>query len=1063
MILRQILMAAISAFFALPITAATTWYVNGTSGSDSYTGTSESSAKATIQAAIDLAIDGDTILVAPGAYAPISTENKEIAIRSTSGAASTIIDGGNVRRCVTVLPRAHRGPLSAVVCTNTCVYGFTLQNGNSGEERHADEVVNFGGGVIGGTYYNCRILNNRAGGGGGCEGAILHNCLLKGNYAINGGATEASVCYNCTITENSVRDSGVAGWDSAFLNCIVYGNANNWSIYYNNSDQGPGAPAYDLNYCRENVCEIDPNFVDATNGDYRLAAGSSCIDAGDNSYVASDMDLAGNARVANGIVDIGCYEYGSLPVHTPVWKDENNWYKSNYDGENWNYGVTLKESVLHLEERDSGARLFLSVYGAGVLSIRARGSSDGFWVGYDNGSYSEGHIQYVRADSFQDYVIDISGDGLHTILWTTYPESWAWGEIASVSWNGVSVPLDGAVLPSLADGLVAYYPFAGNANDASGNGNHLSNAGNATLTIGHDGISNGAYYFDGSTNSKLQIDPRLVVSTNFSYALWFKTSVAMSSHGASSTAWNPGNDIIHSGFADYGYVGVGLRVGTDGLAVVEHGGMYRHTVFSYSHNLSSYWHHIVVTVSNNNAEVVYLDGQQVGTAETDADSLTAYHGNGTKALHLEGDGVGGGTWGLYTGSIDDLYIYNRALSAAEVKALYDETAVTPVPPPTYKFMVGLKDEVDVGLVGYKVTGLPNGLKYDAKKGTVSGTAKKAGEYEVTFTKEDEADVTAIFIVHDEEVSVGCEGLSGGTFTAGVAGSADGIPLEIESETGVKSVSVTKLPAGMKYDTKAGRITGAPTKAGDYNVVVTVTTKSGAKRTETIAISVAALPDNAVGTFNGFVKADDGVENIGTFQLTTTDAGKLTAKVITADGTYSFSGTCWDAVEDDTYSVTLATKKGETLVLELDASAGWDENQLTGAFSAAGTRDACPYQIVARRNAFGKTWYFAADGGIESGWTLSYAANSKAANLTVTLNADGSLKLAGKLGTLSVTASGYADVTGIANGVIFADFAPVVLLKEGKTTIKKVLSIRSNLWFDRSNDHAEGVGSALLLR
>ncbi len=385
----------------------------------------------------------------------------------------------------------------------------------------------------------------------------------------------------------------------------------------------------------------------------------------------------------------------------------------------------------------------------------------------------------------------------------------------------------------------------------------------------------------------------------------------------------------------------------------------------------------------------------------------------------------------------------------------------PVPDTPFEFMSGFKSEVDIGLVGYTAKNLPSGLKYDAKKGTVSGTAKKAGEYEATFTKKGEADVTVTFSVRDEEVSVGCEGLSGGTFTAGVAGSADGIPLEIESETGVKSVSVTKLPAGMKYDAKAGRITGAPTKAGDYNVVVAVTTKSGAKRTETIAISVAALPDNAFGTFNGFVKADDGVENIGTFQLTATDAGKLTAKVITADGTYSFSGTCWDAVEGDTYSVTLATKKGETLALALDSSAGWDANQLTGAFAAGSASQ--PYQVVARRNAFGKTWYFAADGGIESGWTLSYAANSKAANLTVTLNADGSLKLAGKLGTLSMNASGYADVTGLANGVIYADFAPVVSLKEGKTTVKKVLSIRSNLWFDRSNDHAEGVGSAVLLR
>ena len=378
---------------------------------------------------------------------------------------------------------------------------------------------------------------------------------------------------------------------------------------------------------------------------------------------------------------------------------------------------------------------------------------------------------------------------------------------------------------------------------------------------------------------------------------------------------------------------------------------------------------------------------------------------------------------------------------------------------TSGFIVGMKSEAEVGLLDYSAKGLPSGLKYDAKKGMVSGAAKAAGEYEVTFTKKDEADVTVVFSVREEVVSIGCAGLSGGSFTAGVAGGAGGIPLEIESETGEKSVAVTKLPAGMKYDAKTGFITGAPTKPGDYSVVIAVTTKSGAKRTETIAVSVAALPDSAVGTFNGFVKTEDGEENLGTFQLTATDAGKLTAKVATAAGSYSFSGACWDKLEDGVYSATLATKKGELLTLVLDSAAGWDENQLTGTF-AAGTRDACPYPIVARKNAFGKTWYFNAEGNERDGWRLSYAENAKAAALTVTLNADGSTKIAGKLGTLSVSASGYADVTRLSEGAIIADFAPVVSVKIGKSTLKRVLSIGANLWFDRSNEHPY-IGSVYL--
>jgi hypothetical protein len=246
-----------------------------------------------------------------------------------------------------------------------------------------------------------------------------------------------------------------------------------------------------------------------------------------------------------------------------------------------------------------------------------------------------------------------TAEGLHHVVWDLNADG--------VVFTSDNVVFSVSYIDDIPrDGLVAYYPFDGDTNDASGNGNNLSNAGGVSQTVGHDGVEDGAYYFDGSLNSKLQIDPHLVVADNFSFAVWVKTSANMSSHGASRTAWNPGNDVIHSGFGDY--TGVGLRVGTDGLAIVEHGGMYRPTVFSYACDLGSDWHHVAVAVSNNTGAVVYIDGQYVGTAQIIRE--------GQKALHLDGDGIGGGQWGLYTGSIDDLCIYNRALSAREVNSLF---------------------------------------------------------------------------------------------------------------------------------------------------------------------------------------------------------------------------------------------------------------------------------------------------------------------------------------------------------------------------------------------------------
>ncbi len=53
-----------------------------------------------------------------------------------------------------------------------------------------------------------------------------------------------------------------------------------------------------------------------------------------------------------------------------------------------------------------------------------------------------------------------------------------------------------AAPPTLADGLVAYYPFSGNAGDSSGNGNHGTVNG-AILSTDRFGNTNKAYYFDG--------------------------------------------------------------------------------------------------------------------------------------------------------------------------------------------------------------------------------------------------------------------------------------------------------------------------------------------------------------------------------------------------------------------------------------------------------------------------------------------------------------------------------------------------------------------------------------
>ena len=75
----------------------------------------------------------------------------------------------------------------------------------------------------------------------------------------------------------------------------------------------------------------------------------------------------------------------------------------------------------------------------------------------------------------------------------------------------------------LNDGLVAYYPFNGNADDESGNGNNGTVNG-ATLTTGRNGNTDGAYNFDGTDDyiNAGDRDDFDFGTSDFSFSLWVK-------------------------------------------------------------------------------------------------------------------------------------------------------------------------------------------------------------------------------------------------------------------------------------------------------------------------------------------------------------------------------------------------------------------------------------------------------------------------------------------------------------------------------------------------------------
>ncbi|MCL2711340.1 MAG: hypothetical protein FWE95_10710, partial [Planctomycetaceae bacterium] len=211
------------------------------------------------------------------------------------------------------------------------------------------------------TITNCTITGNSAtsndgGGISNCYGQLaVINSTISGNSASSSGGGIHNYYYyddsmltvtNCTIVGNSASiGGGISNYGVLTINnTIVAGNTGNngADIYYSfgslfggNNLIGDGSGQSSLvNSINGNIVgttanPINPGFVDAANGDYRLTASSPAIDKGNNAYVITPYDLDGNRRIAGQSVDIGAYEYQAENVWqggtTGAWNDAANW------------------------------------------------------------------------------------------------------------------------------------------------------------------------------------------------------------------------------------------------------------------------------------------------------------------------------------------------------------------------------------------------------------------------------------------------------------------------------------------------------------------------------------------------------------------------------------------------------------------------------------------------------------------------------------------------------------------------------------------------------------------
>ena len=222
-----------------------------------------------------------------------------------------------------------------------------------------------------------------------------------------------------------------------------------------------------------------------------------------------------------------------------------------------------------------------------------------------------------------------------------------------------------AQLPSYvpANGLVGWWPFNGNANDESGNGNDGTVNG-ATLATDRFGVANKAYSFDGLDDYILTNNQGILGNNPRSVSFWAKTA---SNSFMSAVAWGgtgSGANMGNGFSCGLNYLSTGATIGGSDCAI------------TYSANnsvIDNQWHHYIFQMALNsqlNQVQIFQDGVlltnpiQLYNQSTLLNTIIGFNICFGRIFYASGDNL------FFNGILDDISIWNRALTICEIKKLY---------------------------------------------------------------------------------------------------------------------------------------------------------------------------------------------------------------------------------------------------------------------------------------------------------------------------------------------------------------------------------------------------------
>ena len=344
------------------------------------------------------------------------------------------------------------------------------------------------------------------------------------------------------------------------------------------------------------------------------------------------LGVPGNTQASNNSTNLAFessgYRHGLYGTYTDQNQNANFWASDQSTFQNPNHPLELYSWVRTLKNNESD------------LIRYDNEAKDGFSVRFvqDSDSCSEVSITASESEVCAGVSVDL-----------TAISALVAGSTACTS----------AELPAnLQNGLVGYWPFCGNANDASGNGNNGTVTG-PTLTSDRLGNSNNAYSFDGSLDEYIVLSSNNIPSSgDFSVAFW----INMQSYYLQES---DNVEFINLGSQDDTKWGIASNISGDarmnyGKGCNDSGGNSISEVF----NLNN-WDHFIFVTNNINTQI-FKNGVLVGTTEngtsSDCSTTNLYFGTDIFSNQENTEMI-----------LDNVAIWDRALTTNEIQLIANDS------------------------------------------------------------------------------------------------------------------------------------------------------------------------------------------------------------------------------------------------------------------------------------------------------------------------------------------------------------------------------------------------------